>query len=242
MILRSLIAACVAALLLSPVTAQAAYSITYSDVFGPPGQLVLGGSLVDGKPDGPVYTTNSTPAPGAAPADNIAILQGANYVFQDPHGHLLISADLAPLPGTDAVQVSNFNLLLTDSLGQTVMSVTAPQSWKAVASFLCCQPQNPDTFFNLTADWGAWIAPASGASDLDSGFAAAVHNSAELNLQAYELTGPGTPMIFDRVSLSLTAWLPEPGAWALMFVGFAWIGAGLRRRRGECRPGKALSV
>jgi hypothetical protein len=45
---------------------------------------------------------------------------------------------------------------------------------------------------------------------------------------------------FDNVALSASAAVPEPGAWALMILGFAGLGAALRRRSlHQAAPGPA---
>lgn len=96
---------------------------------------------------------------------------------------------------------------------------------------------------NLTATGYSWNISDNGDSRSDSGLWAAgfgisnVINAAGGNLSTFGATRSDAPSAdlgkFDRVSVS--TFVPEPGSWALMLVGFGGIGGALRSRRGATR-------
>lgn len=88
---------------------------------------------------------------------------------------------------------------------------------------------------------GPTSAPGAGANlggDFDAAFASGYYSAAEYDLLAgdFTVTGQATVSPFGGGAAGLrvdTAAIPEPGAWALMIMGFGLAGGALRRVRRE---------
>lgn len=90
--------------------------------------------------------------------------------------------------------------------------------------------QNFGTFTanGLTAPYGALVGSIGGVFKLlGTSFNGPAWNTGELSLYYWDSNNGDNS---ESVAVDVSAAVPEPGTWALMMVGFAVVGFGLRRR------------
>lgn len=168
-------------------------------------------------------------ATGFTTTGNVDVLSGADYVIN------------AGASGSSGAQSNHF---ASFGSGNDAGTGVVFQSFATVAGAIYTLSFEYGAFnstsqqlsYSLTGVPGASVLPiTTGTSNLDSLFTSFTTTftgtgaPTTLRFESTSAAGDNADVLLDNVSV--TGAVPEPGTWAMMLMGFAMVGAGLRGRR-----------
>lgn len=204
--------------------------ISYADVTGGPapgtnynGVIVVDGVAFGERFDGQTLTASGNfDQLGGTPSNSLALLAGADgqnlAFFQSPAGLVLSGVGPAGFPIFDAIGEGAVSLMFSSDQSEFGLRIAGGNSGTANIAFF----RADGSLIQSIALGGLPVASSYGFTR-DGG----ILDIRGISIWNNDLTGIGLAGLRHNVQSAV----PEPSAWAMMLLGFGFMGAALRRRR-----------